>query len=214
MAYFGPLSFCLAYDRAKAEAVGMKAKGGDKANATYKSVLIVKASSAIQSIKDIKGKTMAFVDPNSTSGNMIPSAEIMKNFPNEKLDMDSLHTNGKFFSAVSFSGKHQAGLQAVIKGDVDIAPISNAILASEIKAGNAKESDVRVIYSSEPIPSEPMAIRSDLPNEVKEKVKNFILSYANENYFEKVIGDKTARFVPCTVDDYKNIIELNRQLNK
>ena len=77
---------------------------------------------------------MAFVDPNSTSGNLIPSAAIMKAFPGEKLSMDDLHTNGKFFQAVSFSGKHQAGLAAVVKGDVQVAPISDAILAAEINA--------------------------------------------------------------------------------
>jgi len=214
MAYFGPLSFCLAYDRAKAEPIGMKAKNGDKANATYKSVLIVKGDSTIATINDIKGKTMAFVDPNSTSGNLVPSAEIMKAFANDKLTIDDLHTNGKFFKSVMFSGKHQAGLQAVIKGDVEVAPISDEILKSEIKNGNAKEGDVKIIYSSAPIPSEPMAIRGDLPQDLKDKVKKFMLSYANEAYFEKVIGAKGARFVPCTIDDYKNIIELNKQLNK
>ena len=74
---------------------------------------------------------MAFVDPNSTSGNLIPSAAIMKAFPGDKLSMDDLHTNGKFFQAVSFSGKHQAGLAAVVKGDVQVAPISDAILAAD-----------------------------------------------------------------------------------
>ncbi|MGL4607748.1 MAG: phosphate/phosphite/phosphonate ABC transporter substrate-binding protein [Eubacteriaceae bacterium] len=214
MAYFGPLSFCLANERANAEPVVMKAKGGDKANATYKSVLIVKGDSPINSIKDIKGKTMAFVDPNSTSGNMIPSAEIMKAFPEDKLTMDSLHTNGEFFESVMFSGKHQAGLQAVIKGDVEVAPISDAILAAEIKNGNAKEGDVKIIYSSDPIPSEPMAVRGDISQDVKDKVKAFMTGYANEEYFEKVVGDATARWIPTTVEDYKSVMELNKELNK
>lgn len=214
MAYFGPLSFCLAYERANAEPVGMKAKDGDKANATYKSVLIAQADSDINSIKDIKGKSIAFVDPNSTSGNMIPAAEIMKAFPEDKLTMEALQTNGTFFESTMFSGKHQAGLQAVIKGDVDVAPISDAILASEIKNGNAQADDVKIIHSSSPIPSEPMAIRGDLSQDIKDKVKEFILNYDNADYFEQVIGDASARFIPCTIEDYQNIIELNKELNK
>lgn len=68
MAYFGPLSFCLAYERAGAEPIGMIAKDKDKKNATYKSVLVTSSKNTdINSIQDIKGKTMAFVDPNSTS---------------------------------------------------------------------------------------------------------------------------------------------------
>lgn len=172
MAYFGPLSFCLAYERAGAEPIGMIAKDKDKKNATYKSVLVTsRKNTDINSIQDIKGKTMAFVDPNSTSGNLIPSAAIMKAFPGEKLSMDDLHTNGKFFQAVSFSGKHQAGLAAVVKGDVQVAPISDAILAAEINAGRVSKDDVKIIFASDPIPSEPMALRRDLPAEVKEKVK-------------------------------------------
>lgn len=215
MAYFGPLSFALAYERANVEPLGMKSKDGTKENATYKSVIITNAkNSDINSIADIKGKTMAFVDPNSTSGNLVPSAEIMKSFVSENLTMDDLHTNGKFFSAVSFSGTHQSGLQAVIKGDVDVAPISDQTLAAEIKNGNAKESDIKIIHSSSPIPAEPMAIRKDLPQDIKDKVKNFILTYQNKAYFENVIGAKGGKFIPCTIDDYKDIIELNKQLNK
>lgn len=214
MAYFGPLSFCMAYQRANAEPIGMKAIGGDKANATYKSVFIVKTDSDIQDITDFKGRTIAFVDPESTSGNLVPTYEIMKAYPNEKLDMDILHTNGKFFEAVSYSGKHQAGLQAVLKGDVDIAPISDKILGQEIANGNAPKDGVRIVYESAPIPAEPMAIRGDLPKELKDKVKDFMLSYDNEKYFEDVIGDTTARFVPCTIDDYQDIIDLDKKLNK
>lgn len=214
MAFFGPLSFSLANERAKAEPIGMKAKDGDKSKATYKAVLIARSDSNLNSISDIKGKTMAFVDPNSTSGNIIPSASIMKEFASEKLTMDDLHTNGKFFSSVMFSGKHQAGLQAVIKGDVDVAPISDEILKAEIANGNAKEGAVKIIYSSDPIPAEPMAIRGDLPVELKDKVKKFILSYDNEEYFEKVVGTKGSRFVPTSIEDYKSIVELNKQLNK
>ena len=214
MAYFGPLSFCLAYDRAGVEPIGMIAKNKDKKNATYKSVLITNSkNSDINGIQDIKGKTMAFVDPNSTSGNLIPSAAIMKAFPNEKLSMDELHTNGKFFQAVSFSGKHQAGLAAVVKGDVQVAPISDAILAAELNAGRADKNDVKVIFASDPIPSEPMAIRKDLPADVKEKVKQFVLSYDNAAYYKGVMGAEDKRFVECSIEDYKGIIELNKALN-
>lgn len=195
MAYFGPLSFC-------------------QKNATYKSVLVTSSKNTdINSIQDIKGKTMAFVDPNSTSGNLIPSAAIMKAFPGEKLSMDDLHTNGKFFQAVSFSGKHQAGLAAVVKGDVQVAPISDAILAAEINAGRVSKDDVKIIFASDPIPSEPMALRRELPAEVKEKVKNFILSYDNAAYYKGVMGAEDKRFVECSIEDYKGIIDLNKALS-
>lgn len=214
VAFFGPLTFSLAYERAGAEPLVVIAKNADKSKAVYQSLLVTKADNAkLNSVKDIKGCTFAFVDPNSTSGNLVPSAEIMKAFPDLNLTMDDLHTNGKFFSSVSFSGKHQAGLAAVLNGDVDCVPIASDILATEIRNGNAKESDVKIIHTSVDIPGSPFAIRGDFNPELKAQIKAFMISYTNETYFEKFQGDKTKRFVDCTVDDYKGVIELNKKLN-
>lgn len=214
MAYMGPLSVALAVERADAEPIVMKAPGGDKSQAVYHSVLIARADNdEINSIEDIKGKTMAFVDPDSTSGNLVPTSEIIKAFPNDNLDTDKLHTNGDFFEAVSFSGKHQAGLQAVIKGDVDVVPISDQILASEIANGNASEGDVKIIHTSPAIPAEAMVVGTSVDDNLRAKLVDFLTSYDNEAYFTDVIKVEGARFVPCDISDYEPIVELNKIIN-
>lgn len=214
MAYMGPLAVALAVERADSVPIVMKAPEGDKEQAVYHSVLITRSDNdEINSIQDIKGKSIAFVDPDSTSGNLVPTYDIIKAFPDEKLDTDILHTNGEFFDAVSFSGKHQAGLQAVIKGDVDVAPISDQILASEIANGNAKEGDVKIIHTSEAIPAEAMVVSADVDEELKAKLVDFLTTYDNEDYFTQVIKVEGARFVECDVTDYEPIIELNQMIN-
>ncbi len=214
MAYMGPMSVALAVERADAKPIVMKAPGGDKSQAVYHSVLIARAdNNEINSIEDIKGKSMAFVDPDSTSGNLVPTSEIIKAFPDDNLDTDKLHTNGDFFEAVSFSGKHQAGLQAVIKGDVDVVPISDQILASEIANGNADEGDVKVIHTSPAIPAEAMVVGTSVDNALQAKLVDFLTSYENEAYFTEVIKKEGARFVACDIDDYKPIVELKKIIN-
>ena len=214
MAYMGSMAVALASERANVEPIVMKAPNGNKEEAIYHSVLITRADNdEINSIKDIKGKTMAFVDPDSTSGNLVPTSDIMEAFPEENLDSDKLHTNGEFFEAVSFSGKHQAGLQAVIKGDVDVVPISDQILASEIANGNAKESDIKIIHSSAAIPAEAMVIGETVDAELRDKLIDFLTSYDNEEYFTDVIKVAGARFVECTLGDYEPIIALNKNIN-
>lgn len=214
MAYMGALAVALAVERADVEPIVMKAPDGDKSQAVYHSLLIAKSDNdTINTISDIRGKTMAFVDPDSTSGNLIPTAEIIHAFPDEQLDSDALHTNGDFFEAVSFSGKHQAGLQAVIKGDVDVVPISDQILASEIANGNAQESDIKVIHESGAIPAEAMVVGKSVDDELKSKLTDFLTNYANEDYFKMVIKVEGARFVECDVSDYEAIIELNDIIN-
>ena len=214
MAYMGPLAIALGNERAEVEPIVMKATDGDKTNAVYHSVFITRADNdEINSIEDIKGKTMAFVDPDSTSGNLVPTAEIIGAFPNENLTSDSLHTNGEFFEAVSYSGQHQAGLQALLKGDVDVVPISDQILQSEIDCGNAKEEDIKIIYTSGDIPAEGIVVNKDMDDNMREKVTEFLVEFDDKAYFEQVIKNADARFVECSIDDYKDIIELNSVLN-
>lgn len=214
MAYMGALAVAMGAERAGVTPIVMKAPNGDKAQAVYHSVFVTQNdNSEINSIKDFKGKTIAFVDPDSTSGNLVPTSEIMKAFPDLHLTNEKIHTNGEFFEAVSFSGKHQAGLQAVIKGDVDIVPISDQIMASEFKNGNADENSVKVIHSSAAIPAEAMVVSKTVNEDLKKTLTKFLVEYNNKDYFDKVIKKADARFVECSMEDYQPIVELNKNIN-
>lgn len=76
IAWFGPLAYVLAEQEAGAEAfaVGVRTNG----QSTYKSLFVVPNGSPVQSLKDLKGKSVAFVDPASTSGALIPSYLVKK----------------------------------------------------------------------------------------------------------------------------------------
>ena len=215
MAYMGANAIALGYERADIIPIVMKAEDGDPEKAVYRSLLITSASNEdINTIEDIKGCTIAFVDPDSTSGNLVPSSEIITAFASENLDMDKLHTNGSFFEAASYSGSHQAGLQAVVRGDVDVVPISNQILASEIANGNVKESDIKIIHESGTIPAEAMVISADVSDETKELLVKFLVEYDNEAYFTDVIKKENARFIECGIEDYETVIQLSKVLNE
>lgn len=214
MAYMGALAVAMGAERAGVTPIVMKAPNGDKAQAVYHSVFVTqKDNNEINSIKDFKGKTIAFVDPDSTSGNLVPTSEIMKAFSDLHLTNEKIHTNGEFFEAVSFSGKHQAGLQAVIKGDVDIVPISDQIMASEFKNGNADENAVKVVHSSAAIPAEAMVVSKTVNEDLKKTLTKFLVEYNNKDYFDKVIKKADARFVECSMEDYQPIVELNKNIN-
>ena len=214
MAYMGSQALALGVERTDLEPIVMKAEDGDPEKAIYHSVFITNAANTdINSIEDIKGRTMAFVDPDSTSGNLVPTAEIIQAFPDDGLNSDMLHTNGDFFEAVSFSGSHQAGLQAVVKGDVDVVPISDQILASEIANGNAAESDIKIIHESGAIPAEAMVVAEHVGQATRDKLTEFLTSYDNEQYFTDVIKVPGARFIECDMSDYEEIIELNKIIN-
>ena len=122
-----------------------------------------------------------------------------------------LHTNGDFFEAVSYSGSHQAGLQAVVKGDVDVAPISDQILESEIANGAAAEGDVKIIHESGASVDNRFDFYED--EETRQTLTDVLTGYDNEQYFTDVIKVPGARFIQCDMSDYEDIIELNKIIN-
>ncbi|MGN0856541.1 MAG: phosphate/phosphite/phosphonate ABC transporter substrate-binding protein [Candidatus Spyradenecus sp.] len=215
MAYIGSLAIGMAMRRAKATPVVMKAPEGDKTQAFYHSLLVARADNAkLTSIADIRGKTMAFVDPDSTSGNLVPTYEIIQAFPGESLTGERLHTNGRFFEAVSYAGRHQAALRAVAKGDVDLAACSDNILAFEEARGEIAPGTLKVIHTSAPIPAEGVVLARSVPEAVRERVAAFLVAYDDEAYFRDVLKVPNARFVPCSSADYAPILALYDAINE
>lgn len=179
VAEFGPFSYVIAHERSGAEAFATPAKSPKEA--FYYSLIIVPAKSNINTLDDLKGKKFLFVDPASTSGNLIPHAMLAEHFGvSSAAEVDAI------FSSVSFSGGHDASILAVTRGDADGAGISSSTLEKMIKSGAVKESDIRVIKQSDPIPKDPVAYRSDLPQDLKDKIKEFYLSYKNEEFFKEM----------------------------
>ena len=209
IAAFGPVSYVQASERSGAEAFAVAVPNGDKNLAGYTSKIIVKSGGTIKELKDLRGKTFAFVDPASTSGNYVPTLELMNAFP--PMNNEDFHTNGKFFSSVSFSGKHQNGLQAVRNGDIDAAPIASDILDIETAAGRVGKGDVTVIHESPRIPASPMGIRGDLPDDLKSAVKTFFLNYRNDDYFQFMHGlapEQKPAYVEAADGDYDYVRDL------
>ncbi|NBB71001.1 MAG: phosphate/phosphite/phosphonate ABC transporter substrate-binding protein, partial [Alphaproteobacteria bacterium] len=80
----------------------------------YYSVMLVRADSDIESLDDMAGKSLAFADPNSTSGYLVPNYE---------LNQAGYTTEGSdaFFGDTAFSGGHEQGVVAVVNGQYDAA---------------------------------------------------------------------------------------------
>ena len=74
VALLGPFSYILATTQAPVEAFAVTVIAKTM-QPSYKSIIITKKDSPITSIQTLKGHTYAFVDPGSTSGYMVPSAE-------------------------------------------------------------------------------------------------------------------------------------------
>jgi len=159
IAFLGPFSYVLATTVADVEAFALLET--QRQGATYRSVIIARKDHGIHSLKDLSGKTFAFVDPGSTSGFLFPKAGLIK----------AGYDPNTYFSRVIFSGGHDASAIAVQNGKVDAAAVADALLETAYSRGMLKEDEVAVIWTSEEIPGAPMVYRRDLPENLKAKIR-------------------------------------------
>ncbi|TBU73267.1 phosphonate ABC transporter substrate-binding protein [Phytopseudomonas daroniae] len=159
VAYLGPFSYVLASQVADVEAfaVAVTKKTGKSA---YRSLIVARPDSGIQSLADLKGHTFAFVDPSSASGHLFPKAGIEQ----------AGYQPDELFSRVIFSGSHDASILAVANRKVDAAAVADRILATATAQGQVKPDELRVVWSSSDIPESPMVWRKDLDPALKQKL--------------------------------------------
>lgn len=203
VAYFGPKSYVEAAARAGAECFVLEiAQDGSSG---YHSLMIVRKDSPYRNIQDLKGKIWAFVDPNSTSGRLVPLVHFLQDL---HIDPDS------FFAKVIYSGGHEASMLAVKNGKVDAAATNDLDMAR----GNGKEwnqdKDFTVLWKSPLIPGSPIAYRKDLPVSLKKALQEALLSYNDPEGLNKL---KLKGYMAVTDDMYKpvrDMMALTKQLQK
>jgi phosphonate transport system substrate-binding protein len=157
-----------AISRADAEVVGrIVDAGGD---ATYKSVIIVRKDSGITLDKVLKcDKTLNFGlgDAQSTSGTLAPMTYL---FTPRGIEPS------KCFKTVR-SASHQQNEFAVLNGVLDVATNNSVGLAFFADEQPEKAANAKVIWESPPLPESSIVVRKDLDPALKEKIRQFFLTY-------------------------------------
>jgi phosphonate transport system substrate-binding protein len=197
IAMLGPFSYVLATSITEVEAFAVLET--QKQGATYRSVIIARKDRNIASLKDLRGKTFAFVDPSSTSGHLFPKAALIK----------AGYEPDRFFSRMIFSGGHDASAIAVQNGKVDAAAVADVLVETAFSRGMLKPEDVAVIWTSGPIPGAPFVYRRDLPDELKTKLRKALFEIRDMPWGGSVIK----RWQPTTDAAYDIVRDTAKLLN-
>ncbi|MGB0747289.1 MAG: phosphonate ABC transporter substrate-binding protein [Magnetospiraceae bacterium] len=170
VAWFGNKSGMEAVDRAGGEVFAQTSKG-DGTQGYYSHIITHVDNKDINSLEDIfkcdKSLNFGIGDPNSTSGFLVPSYYVFaKNGVEPK----------NCFKTVR-NANHETNLMAVANKQVHVAANnSEQIGRSKLKAPE-KAAQIKVIWTSPLIPSDPMVYRKDMSKELKTKIKGFFLGY-------------------------------------
>jgi phosphonate transport system substrate-binding protein len=204
IAYYGPASYSKAYLTEVKTEPFVTTRNNDGAIGYY-SVIYVKADSPYKDIHELKGKTIGFVDPNSTSGYNAPRFFLNK----AGIDADS------FFSKSIVTGSHENAVIALGKGTVDCAANwwnadDDSNLTRMDNKGMAKKADYRIIFKSGLLPGSPYAYLSNLPDDLKKAIQKAFAEAPTKDKaaFDKLSDGKDKEFVPVTHKDYQETVEM------
>lgn len=180
----------------------------------YYSFGFARKDSGIASLEDARGKKFAFAEPNSTSGYLVPGAEMV----------ESIGPLDQFFSEVKFSGGHEQSIVAVANGDVDAAVAwadglgnwedgyNSGAFRKAADAGLVDMNDLVQIWKSKLIPEGPMVLRKALPQEVKDKVTRLTadLHETDRDCAYGVAHGEAMDFVPVTHEAYLGVVAARK----
>ncbi len=185
MGWFGNKSAIEAVDRAKGEVfASVIDKDG---NPGYWSLLIVNKDSDLKTLDDVlkRGGTLSYGagDPNSTSGTAVPGYYL---WAANKIEPKT------FFKTVRASN-HETNLLSVINKQVDVA-VNNteALERYRLNTGKDANDSVRVLWKSPLIPADPLVMRSDLPADLKARIRDFFVNYGKGKDAERELANLKA----------------------
>jgi phosphonate transport system substrate-binding protein len=215
VAWFGNKSAMEAANRSNGE---IFAKSVDsEGNPGYWSHIIVHKDSPIKNLEDVlkcdKSIDFGIGDPNSTSGFLVPTSYI---FAAKNIDPKAC------FKTVR-NASHEANGMAVANKQVDAATCNSEILRRlEVTAPEARK-NIRVIWTSPLIPSDPLVWRKDLAADVKAKLYTWLMSYGRLGTAEEIASAKKVLaglqwvpFIPSSNDQLLpiRVLEANKSIMK
>ena len=178
----------------------------------YKSAIYVRSDSNIYSLTDLKGRSMGWSDPNTTSGYLVPSFELYQRGLNPS----------EFFSRTGFAGGHEQAVISVLNRQYDAGATwvsgqgaveegySRGMLRNMVKKGLLDMSKLRVIWLSNLIMNGHHVIRKDLPEDFKEEITQLNLALVEEDNqcFKEITMGESQGFIRVSHENYENVVEM------
>ncbi|WP_426322905.1 putative selenate ABC transporter substrate-binding protein [Pseudoduganella sp. R-43] len=193
MVWFGGFTFVQANHMSKGKVVPLVQRVEDE---KFRSVFVT-TNKSINSLADLKGKTLSFGSESSTSGHLMPRSFLLA----AKIDPDT------DLKRISFSGAHDATVAAVAGGKVDAGALNISVWEKLNEQKKVDPSVVRVFYTTPAYYDYNWTVRSDMPEALKKKITDAFLALDSAKPEDKAILDlqRASKFIPTKAANYTNI---------
>jgi phosphonate transport system substrate-binding protein len=168
----------------------------------YEMEIVTHPSSGINTVADLRGKTVAFSSPTSNSGFKAPSAILEAEFG----------LIGGTDYAFVFSGKHDNTLLGVVNRDYPAGAMANSVKTRMLARGVVNPSDIKVIYTSRTFPTTAFGHVNGLEPDLAKKVRAAFMSFdwTGTRLLAEFAKSGEEQFVPIS---YKKHWEVVRQID-
>jgi phosphonate transport system substrate-binding protein len=172
LAFAHPVGYVLAQREAKATIVVRNLWHG---KTTFTSRIYVRREAGIKSLEELRGRTIAFIDPASSSGYIYPMVLLIQRGLVQHRDPKT------FFREVVFAGSHDAGMRALLNGHVDALASFDLAREQYIKEPAERE---RIVWVAEspPIPESGICARDGLDPAVVTALRSALLQMRGPAY--------------------------------
>jgi phosphonate transport system substrate-binding protein len=215
VAYMSPAAYAAAWLESNGDVEPLLTTQEQDGTTFYVSMMYTRADSGITSLAEMKGHSLAWADPNSASGYLIPRAE----FRAQQLDPET------YFSRTGFAGGHEQAVIAVLNHQYDagvtwtsgIGDASQGYTRGALRSMVDKKmidmKDLRVIWKSRPIENGPMTIRKSTPEAFRADMLAFheALPVSHPDIYHAVDMGNGSGWVRVQHSDYQVFIDMLQQ---
>lgn len=200
-AFFGAFTSVLAMEKLGVEPVVRPVNiDGSSVSQAY---VFVRKDSGIRSIRDMKGKRMAFVDRATATGYLYFLALLRENGFS---DLNS------FFREYYFTGSHDAAVHAVMDNRADVGIAKGKVFNRVIEKDPLLRNELIVLYKSPEFPDTTLCLKKELPEDTKKKIRDILLNMEKDREGAEVLKKFGAiRFMTADKKDFSELFGIARK---
>lgn len=200
--------YILAHEKYGVEARLVTVRHGES---TYKAQFLARADSKIKKLEDLEGKKMAFVDPASVSGYLLP----MKYLKDKSIKPSETVFAMRHDSVVSMIYQRQVDAGATFYSPPSEKGIEDARRLVKSQYPDV-ESQIKILELSSAIPNDPVIFRKDMPEEMKQKIIDALVKFVGTPEGKEALLNLSSvtGLNPTSDKEYNSTREMLRALGK
>lgn len=169
-----------------------------------KGYVFVRKDSGIDSVEDMRGHHVVFVDPATMEGYLFPLAFLHQH---GVTDINAFFNN-QFF----FSGSHKSAIFSVLDGRAEIGAAKDTVFHDLIRNDPSIGHELRIVAESEKVPEITLCLKVGLDENLRERLENILLQMDKNIEGKKVLRQfKALRFVQAERSDFERIDKLAQE---